>query len=201
MPKQLKEIRNFMKGITSNASPTDINDESASYSLNINSNNILGRLEGIQLSETLTENGFNPLASMSSTSITLNVSDIFSGYHGGESEALSLINASSVEQGFHIDNLTINNIVTDPLAKINNADGFVTVNGTVDQSNIPWSAKLYNFFDDNGTLQLLILGNNGIVNEGMILSMPGYPKRLTGATVGDGVNNTFENKPFWISRH
>ena len=48
MPKQLKELKNFMKGITSNASPTDIHDESASYSLNINYNNILGRLEGIK---------------------------------------------------------------------------------------------------------------------------------------------------------
>ena len=197
MSKQLKEIRNFMKGITSNASPTDINDESATYSLNVNSNNILGRLEGIQLSDTLTANGFNPLESMTSSLITLNLSNVFSDYYGGESEALSLINSSTVRQGFHIDDLTVNNeLPSGQHATINNATGFITA-GTGDQYTIPPSANAYNFFDDNGTLQYLILGNAMWDGVGNILTIPGFDRRLTGATVGDGVNNTYQNKPVY----
>ena len=58
MPKKIVELKNFSQGITSNVSPTDIGGESASYSLNINSNAVLGRLEGVNLDTVLTDNGF-----------------------------------------------------------------------------------------------------------------------------------------------
>ena len=42
MPKKIIEINNFLQGITSNASASDIGNESASYSLNVNSTTMPG---------------------------------------------------------------------------------------------------------------------------------------------------------------
>ena len=192
MPKQLKEIRNFNSGITSNASPTDINDESASYSLNINSNNILGRLQGIKSDKLFTNDGFKILEDVSASSIQIDFSNIFSTYYTGNVQDAAT--GFGLARGFSIDNLSISGELFDEgvspgnPATINNATMFWTVDSSNPESYfIPSSARVYSFFDDNGTLQYLPLVSAAGPNPrlGMILNdIPAFPIRATGASVG-----------------
>ena len=59
MPKKLFEINKFNKGTINNASNTDIEDNTAKYSLNIDPESAVGRLEGINKSRVLTAQGWD----------------------------------------------------------------------------------------------------------------------------------------------
>ena len=58
MPKKVLEINKFSQGINSTVSGTDTNPESASYSLNVEPSESIGRLQGIDKTEILTVDGF-----------------------------------------------------------------------------------------------------------------------------------------------
>ena len=81
MPKELHEIKNFMTGTITTPSETDIPDDSASYSLNIDPVAEDGILKGIPDDLTLTAGGFVSAAQPEITTVecTADVSDSLAG--------------------------------------------------------------------------------------------------------------------------
>ena len=57
MAKEILELNKFLSGTVSNPSQEDIPEESASYSLNVNSTSTEGRLEGVEDDKLLTHSG------------------------------------------------------------------------------------------------------------------------------------------------
>ena len=196
-----------MKGITSNASPTDINDESATYSLNINSNNILGRLEGINTDAILTNIGFQSLddGEISATEMTLDFSNIFDNYGDGLSTLAEQANSFGMIKSFDIDRLLLQGETpaSDPTnPSLEDSSTFIFHTDTSNEHRPVASPKAYTTFDDLGTLQTLILADNGTLDQyiGTIYKdMGAFPIRPNGAGIsGYATSSDFDaNRPVY----
>ena len=202
MPKQLKELKNFMKGITSNASPTDIHDESASYSLNINSNNILGRLEGIKQDTILSENGFKTIEELQSesqadnpASIIIDFENIIGVYGGGETQATTDIDDFNIQKTHRLLEMYAADEQSS-VTSIDNMERYSMEPLSGDEYPAYDQPRPFFFFDDNGTLQYIPIIRNS-ANPAMMKwhDLGAFlPKRLTGADVN---GSAFSSRPMY----
>ena len=106
MPKKLLEINKFTGGIQSTPSATDINEQVAKYSLNIDPQTALGRLQAIDEDKILTQNdGFQRLDTTLTPYSTNNVRELLTVSDKKNVDAVNLIIGRSMVPATNVINV------------------------------------------------------------------------------------------------